>query len=173
MFNALDPDASGTLGVDEIRDFARLVGVKLSTKQAILMIGSENPESLGADVGLDFDRFEKFVLPPLLRAYDKRIAMQRSMDARSAAAQMGLPDGLPPGNYDANALGCLPLEHTFRTLMIRLVSSRHFENLILALIAASAILMAMEDPLRTESDVLTDREQRAAVLETVFVSSHD
>eukprot|EP01043_Picozoa_sp_COSAG02_P090523 COSAG02_NODE_27359_length_611_cov_1.339844_2_plen_26_part_01 len=26
MFNALDPDASGTLGVDEIRDFARLVG---------------------------------------------------------------------------------------------------------------------------------------------------
>lgn len=174
MFNALDTDGSGTLGVAEVRNFARLVGVKLSTVHAELMIDSANPESLGADARLGFDRFEKFALPPLLQAYNKHVAMQRSMDARSAAAHHGLPNGLPPGDYDPKALGCLPLENTFRILLIRLISSHHFENFILALIAASAVLMAMEDPLRAESDVLTDREQQVAVLETVFVSSqHD
>lgn len=171
MFNALDPDGSGTLGVDELRDFARILGVKLGIQQAKLMIDLKRPDSLEATAGLDFDAFKEFLLPPLLQAHNKHLAMQRSMDARVAATHYGLPDKLPPGDYDPEALGCLPLDHAFRIMMIRLVSSRHFENLILLLIIASALLMAMENPLRTESDVMTDQEQRAAALETVFVSS--
>ena len=167
MFSAVAPDGSGGLDVEELRDFAQLLGVPLTEEQATAIIHSKSEEHASGEFGLKLSRFEDLLVPALLESQDVR---QKSIDDEQAA--LGTTGRLIPGQYERLSLGRLGLDNSVRVCLIKLVQLSHFDNFILLLICMNAMMLAMEDPLRVDRAQPTEQEQQMAVAELIFVRIH-
>ena len=167
MFTVIDPDGSGALDAGELRDFAQLLGVRLTEEQAAAIIRSKSDAHASEQFGLKLSRFEDLLVPALLESQDVR---QKSLDDEQAALETA--GRLIPEQYERLSLGRLGLDNCLRVCLIKLVQRPAFDNFILLLICMNAMMLAMEDPLRVERAQLTKQEQQMAVAELFFVRIH-
>ena len=149
MFQVLDADASGGLDMLELKGFVKLLGIQMSEEQVQGMLQSKLKKKLldGEEPELDFEGFKEFV-DPILDEARKAAKKAAEDDAREAEAK----GRINLGAFEPSALGFLTLENPARLATIKLVSQPAFDYVVLGLIGCNSVLMALEDPLRPETD---------------------